>query len=350
MSGGVYVKRLWWLWLLLPLAWALPAGAQEEADTVRLGSYELGRGLPLGDTGFTLGGYATLRYENLRRQEDRLALDHLSLMLWWEGNGRFKFFTEADLEEGVATARPGTDDERFLALERFYLDYAATDRVTLRAGKFLTPIGHWNLIHADPLVWTTSRPLVTEVLFPPSTTGLMVLGTAPLAARALDYAVFVANGREWRRKPGEDPFSEAWGARVNLPLTGRLQVGASFASFEQEGAPDEHRRLAGLDFQWHRNRWELSAEAVQRRTSGLTKRTDRGGFLQAAIPLTRRLYGVARGEALRLAGSGRTARVWVAGVNYRYSRAISLKAEWVTGRDDADTLPDGFLASASVLF
>jgi hypothetical protein len=43
-------------------------------------------------------------------------------------------------------------------VERLYLDYLHSDALATRLGKHLTPIGRWNLRHADPLVWTATRP------------------------------------------------------------------------------------------------------------------------------------------------------------------------------------------------
>lgn len=332
---------------------APPAAAAEAAagpDAPAPSHYELGRGLALGNTGFTLGGYATARYDDTRGDDPRLTLDHLSLMVWWDNGGRLKLFSEADLEEGVATSRPRTEDDRFLALERLYLDYTLSDAATIRLGKFLTPIGRWNLIHADPLVWTTSRPLVTRDVFPSNATGAMMLGTVPLAGRDVDYALFVSSGAEWRRKSAEDPFSEAQGLHLNVPLGGALQVGLSFAEFEQESARDDRKRLGGIDFLWRHQGWELTGEAVYRTSSTGADETEKGGFVQLVAPLAGRLYAVGRLEALRFAGADETTRTWVAGLTYRYNRAVSLKAEVVGGNHLPEGAPEGLLASFSVLF
>ena len=68
------------------------------------------------------------------------------------------------------------------------------------------------------------------------------------------------------------------------------------------------------------------------------------------MPLGGRLYGVGRIESLRVAGSGAASRIAVLGLNYRYARAISLKAEWLRGSRLPDGVSQGVLASVSVLF
>lgn len=356
MGTRVYEKARACLRQLIPVAFFLithPVLAEDgstDPSTIRIGNYEVGRGLPLGDSGITLGGYATARYDDVRGRNPRLTADHLSLMLWWEGSGRFKFFSEADLEEGLATRRAGADEERFLALERFYLDYAVSDSVNIRLGKYLTPIGRWNQIHADPLVWTTSRPMVTRAVFPLTATGGMVQGTVSVGNREMDYAVFLSAGTELRRKPAEDPFSEARGMHFNLPLSDNLQVGLSVADFEQEATRGQRKRLAGMDFLWSKKRWEITGEAVYRNFSEGASQTEKGGFVQVVAPVSGRLYAVGRVESFRFAGTDKSARNWVAGVNYRYNRALSLKAEVVGGSHLQEGTPEGFLASLSVLF
>ncbi|MFX6815264.1 hypothetical protein ABTH42_18965, partial [Acinetobacter baumannii] len=81
-------------------------------------------------------------------------------------------------------------DGAHLDLERIYVDWAQADELKFRFGKFLTPVGRWNLIHAQPLVWTTSRPLTTEAAFPTNATGGMVFGTLSSIGQGLDYSVY----------------------------------------------------------------------------------------------------------------------------------------------------------------
>src|ERR1035437_8953148 len=180
-------------------------------------SYELGQGLRLGESGFTLGGYASAQYQDLRDSDPRASLNHLSMFLWWEGESRLKFFSEIDSQDTHSvSAQSAAGVNRYLAVERLYLDYSFSDSLTLRAGKFLTPIGRWNQVHADPLVWTTSRPLITRNLFPDNATGLMALGNFPLLGKQADYMLYAASGHEVQADPAQDPFNEAYGVRLNF--------------------------------------------------------------------------------------------------------------------------------------
>jgi hypothetical protein len=313
--------------------------------------YRLGNGLHIPGLGLTLGGYATGAYENLQALPARAALDNFSISVWWEGSGRWKFFSEFDYENAISTRSAiGEVEDRYLSLERFYVDYAANELTTLRAGKFLTPVGRWNLIHATPLVWTTSRPLVTTMAFPTNVTGLMVSGTFPAAESAIEYSIYGSNGNELRPNPALDTFHEALGMRVVAPLPNGVELGFSYVSFEQEQSQDVRKDLFGLDFFWSQSRFEVSAEGVYRVLNTPGVRNEGGGFVQLVAPLTERMYAVGRYEIYRQTQQTTPTTLWVTGLSYRVTPAIVLKAEWVSGRHNDIGAPEGFLSSISVLF
>jgi hypothetical protein len=295
-----------------------------------------------------------VQYQNTDNAGSGASLTHLSMFLWWENQSRLKFFSEFDRERETVSVRnqPNPGEVHFLAVERFYFDYSFSDLLTVRAGKFLTPVGRWNLIHADPLVWTTSRPLITHQLFPDNATGLMVLGNAPMLGRQADYALYVSSTHDLRTAPGNDPFNRAYGARLNLPASENLEFGLSYLSFDQRAEPNEHKHLLGLDFLWSARGYELSGEVAYRKSNEAGEPDDRrrGDFFQGVVPLTDKLFAVGRIETLSEPILNKTTRLQVLGLNYRPNRAVSLKLEYIHGANTAVTTPVGFLSSISVLF
>jgi hypothetical protein len=328
------------------------AGFQAHADDNPFADYRLGEGLRLGDTGFSLGGYTTASYLDLSNASSpRVGLDNLSLFVWWQGEGRWKFFSEFDYENVWASNSEGQEgNDHYLALERLYLDYDITELATIRAGKFLTPIGRWNLIHATPLVWTTSRPLVTTRTFPTNVTGLMLYGTLPTVADGLEYTLYASQGDEIRPNPILDPFYEVFGAHAIVPLPLNGQVGFSLADFEQEDAPDEKRRLLGVDYVWSRDRYEFSAEGVYRFSDKGNLWDEKGAFGQLVVPLSEKAYAVGRYEYFHPAEETQATQLFVVGLNYRITPAIVLKAEWDGAKNNHIGAPEGFLSSLSILF
>jgi hypothetical protein len=316
--------------------------------------YELGKGFRLGDSGFTVGGYSAVEYQNTNNADSGASLTHLSMFLWWENQSRLKFFSELDRERETVSVRnqPNPGEVHFLAVERLYFDYSFSDLLTVRAGKFLTPVGRWNLIHADPLVWTTSRPLITHQLFPDNITGLMILGNAPMLGRQADYALYASSTHDLRTVPGNDPFNRAYGARLNLPASESLEFGASYLAYNQQAEPNENKHLLGLDFLWSSRGYELSGEFAYRTSTESGEPDDKrdGSFIQGVVPLSEQLFAVGRIESLSKPGLAKTTRLEVLGLNYRPSRAVALKLEFIHGVNASATTPVGFLSSVSVLF
>lgn len=336
--------------------------------------YTLGQGLVLGDSGVTLGGYLTTEVQRLSDGRRQLRSSHASVFAWWEGFERLKLLAELDLENAVAERRgPFAEDsagDGRLSLQRAHADWTFDDALTLRGGKFLTPVGRWNLSHAGPLVWTTSRPLLTQSVYARQVTGLMALGRVqPHDALSLAWSAYGSNGQEWDADPRQDLFARVRGARVVATLAGEVQAGLSWARYEQRGSRGEVRALAGLDLQWSRHGWELLAEWLQtevrrplppgprpgvggpgvRRPQPRSEPT-RGAYVQGVAPLAPGVSLVARVERLRDTAAAMALRQTTLGLAWRPLPALSLKAEhqWSRGRDDLAV--DGWSASLSVLF
>lgn len=335
------------------VAYACAASAADDVPPTANASpspYELGQGLRLGDSGFTLGGYSSLQVQNLEDADTQLSLSHLSMFVWWDDGSRLKFFSELDSQDLLAADTQSEDDDhRYLAIERLYFDYAYNDSITLRVGKFLTPIGRWNQIHADPLVWTTSRPLITANFFPDHASGAMALGNIDLFGLDADYMLYTSIGTDVRPDPAENPFNEAVGGRLNIPVNQDLQLGLSLASFDLKSTQEIHERLIGTDFIWSSHGYEVSAEAAYRFSSLGSGYDGKGGFLQAVAPLWDKLFAVGRIETINDPNFSQSTRLYVVGLNYRESRALSVKLEFIHGFNQNITAP-GFLSSVSVLF
>lgn len=324
--------------------------------------YRLGQGLRLGDSGFTLGGYGTLsagqgKADHAVQTDEgdwRAGLDSLSAFLWWNDGRRWSFFSETELEDSlIVESGTLTTTQSEVELERFYVDYARNDLLKLRVGKFLTPVGRWNLIHASPLVWTTSRPLITETTFPTNATGAMLYGVLPWTIQGVEYSFYYSPGTELARDKEIDTFSEAVGGHLSLIPLPYTQIGFSYVNFEQEHTQDEHKNLYGIDFVWARRRWEISGEFHYRTVSSSSDDRDETGlYLQAVAPLTERLYAVARYETYRRTDAEDDPELYLGGLNFRYRPTVVFKAEYSRASDEDGEfdIRDGFLASLAVLF
>ena len=342
------------LWVLLasglPLAGLAADAAGQDGTTAA--EYQPGHGWHVPGTGFRLGGYASAGYENDHYRPREIGVNDLSLFVWWEGEGKLRLFSELDLEDSLRLeeSRGLTTQDAYLALERLYADYLFSEKLNLRAGKFLTPIGRWNVIHADPLVWTSSRPLITERTFPGNVTGAMAYGTLPVLGQEIDYSLYTAVGEDWRSVPELDPFTDAYGAHFEFPLSGAGELGVSYASFEQEASAGEHKKLLGLDYFWAKDRYEISAELAYRFSDEGRRADERGLFVQAVAPLSQRWYAVGRYELYDPAGPAPTMNLGVLGLAMRLSPALIFKAELSHASNNRIKAPEGFFASFAILF
>jgi len=309
-------------------------------------SYTARRGLRLGDTRLTLAGYSNL---NLVRDEGgpaRLTLDDVSLFVIWDPISRFHFFSELEIEDLVEVddhGRGGSNQNRFIA-ERLYGDVALADALNVRAGKFLTPVGRWNVIHAQPLVWTTSRPLATELPFDLHTTGALLFGTLFPESGSVTYGLYGQFADQLDRTPDDGQVVDrSVGGRLQYDTARGLSVGASYLSATRAG---RWEHLVGLDTLWQQGPFELMGEAVFEdapRALG----TQGGGYLQGVVEVVRQWYLVGRYEYYAPPLSRPAVNL---GLAYKPWPPVIVKAEYLIADHRAEESPPGFKCSFAILF
>ena len=318
--------------------------------------YQWGRGLTLPALDLTIGGYANISYKHFETEPNAGAIDDLSLFLTWRPHARLRFFSELELED--ATIVGGNDEELFFSVERLYVDFLANQQITLRFGKSLTPVGRWNLIHAAPLVWTTSRPLVTEeVTFPAHTTGLMVKGSFFLDQQQdLDLFVYADDSSDLDPKKLSVSFENGFGGRLVYQPVNGLQIGASYLNFKElarfTSKPRQH--LFGLDLFWTAKQFEIQSEMIYRLAEGAGD--EKGLYLQGVAPLGHHLFAVGRYEYFDR--SGNTTKglrsvdtsLGIAGFAWRPYGPLVVKAEYRFGSNAQDIAPSGFFTSIAFFF
>lgn len=314
-------------------------------------SYQLGRGYAIGETGWRLGGYTSARIGLPKQAPWHFEISDVSLFLSWDNGDRLKFFSELEVGDPLSAGEHQslTGDNAHFEFERFYLDGLITNNLTLRAGKFLTPIGQWNRIHAYPLVWTTFRPVATENLFSTHATGLMLHGQLPLAGRSLEYALFGDLSHDIDPHLSNSPFKDAAGAYLRYSVTDNLQIGTSFANYVLHEFQDDRYYLAGMDFAWRYQKFELTGEMVYRTGIHGNTRDRWQGFVQSVNPLTDRWFVIGRYEFFQQ-WEDHTGEVGVFGLAFRPVPPVIWKLEYRLGSHNELLAPDGMAASFSVLF
>lgn len=343
---------------------ALPALATA-AGPLAGATYTLGRGLTLPAWDFTLSGYTSLVARNPEHADASLDLRDLSFFAIWRPAPRWQLFTEFEVEHLLVLDDTGLQqDDIELAVERLYVDYALTPGATVRVGRYLTPFGRWNQIHADPLVWTVSRPLVTQLAIPDHGSGGAVLGSRMLGAGALDWIAWFDDSEDFDPKYGDADFEDfedlsapgltnnfhrAAGGQLRWHLLeDRAELAASYAGFEFADS-GELVHAVGIDGLLRWRRLELSGEAAWRDNGALGNGDDWGAFTQVVVRLVGQVYGISRGEYYRSGLLDRATSRVTLGLGWRPLPPLNFKLEYGAG-DDRELTPDGVQLSFSMLF
>jgi hypothetical protein len=330
--------------------------------------YQLGGGLYFPQQALRVGGYADLHYYGLDHEAGSFSVEDLSLFLTKDIGSRWRLFNETEVSEALTFTGDGASTrDASVEIERLYADYLASTAATFRIGRFLTPVGQWNLVHADPLVWTVSRPLSTTAAFSRSANGAMIYGTRTIAHDDFDYTLYVDDshalgvvsdvnyaygsyGAAGAIYPLKNEFEHAAGGQVHYHMhDDQLSLGASFVSYKLKD-PRQQYRLAGLDFDWVGPNVELSGEGVYRTADRPQTSSEYGGFLQAVVPLPNRLFLVGRYEHYRNSMPNETDNIRTIAINYRPLSGIVVKMERDDGTHKSSVIPSGWFASFAVLF
>ena len=122
-----------------------------------------------------------------------------------------KFASEIEIEHGIRA----TNDEE-ISLEFAHIDYLVNEKVNIRGGIVLIPLGKFNLLHDSPLNDLTDRPIVSRLIIPStmSETGAGLYGTFyPGRTGKLDYEVYFTTGPCGYNGDGEPRVTEFNGTK-----------------------------------------------------------------------------------------------------------------------------------------
>ncbi|MEY4767849.1 MAG: hypothetical protein RL637_488, partial [Pseudomonadota bacterium] len=308
-------------------------------------------------------------------------------------------FSEIELEDWLSTQGVQSLNSA-LRIERLYADISFTNQWQLRAGKFLTPFGLWNVIHAAPLVWTTTRPLVTEEhLFPSHVSGFMLVHHLAIAEQNVDISWFIDQSSWLDPRKDRWDFDHAFGARLNYEWDTHFQFGLSYLTFknyakeensdflktDKPEKPDvfsphssailpppqniaatkslpkkkanflERQHLLGLDMLWKYQGYELQAE-FSYRFADQDQGQEKNAYLQTVIPLVPTLFAIGRYEYSsgdHLTDDDLVAHqlhMEIIGMAWRPYPPLIVKGEYRFSDDNHGVAPRGLFASVSLFF
>jgi hypothetical protein len=313
--------------------------------------YVPGRGLQVGKTKLTIGGFATVVGERLEGGRGSVALDGVDVFLFFDPVPYVHVFSALELTRLAEwdTDRPHAHSAPGVDIDRLYVDLGKTDVANLRFGRFLTPIGRWNQAPADPLVWTTSDPLIVEEVFDESVRGAMLWGTTFPRGAALSYGLYGTFLDSVHHDSDPAPAEHSAGARLEWTSLGGWSVGASY--FASKHKEEGWHHLGGVDALWHpHERVELSMEAVF--GEGSQGAGDEWGlYAQGVVEVVRTLYVVGRYEHFDPPERDqRTLNLFDVGLTWVPTYYLRLKADYRFADHRDELSAPGLRMSFSILF
>lgn len=200
---------------------------------------------------FTLGGYGEIHANfGEGKAPDRMDIHRLVAYVGYEFADWLRFHSEIELEHGFVSPEDNSGGE--VSIEQVYLDFLLSDRLNVRFGRFLTPIGIINRKHEPPAFNGVERPSFDRFIIPAtwSSDGIGIFGSL---SPALKYEAYVAGGLDGSKFDAVDGIREgrieerpslndpAFMGRLDYyPFAGRL---APYGQVARVGASAYHSGL-----------------------------------------------------------------------------------------------------------
>ena len=219
-----------------------------------------------------LSGYMDFHFNKADGEDPVLDFHRFVLLLSHSFSPRLRFVGEVELEHAFVE---GLEEAGELELEQAYIDFLLSNRLNVRAGMLLMPVGIINERHEPPVYNGVERPFVDTVIIP-STWFDVGAGVHGVLGRGFRYRAYVAaplNALEFTAEEGIRGGRQK-GAEANVrnvAYTGRLEylgirgltLGASVwtgeSSFETPRL-DATVTLGEVDARFRRDRLELRGQ------------------------------------------------------------------------------------------
>ncbi len=112
---------------------------------------------------FTFGGYGEIHANfGEGKAPDQIDIHRLVAYVGYEFADWIRFHSETEIEHGFVSSGSGGE----ISIEQAYLDFLLSDRLNVRFGRFLTPIGIINRKHEPPTFNGVERPAFDTFVLP----------------------------------------------------------------------------------------------------------------------------------------------------------------------------------------
>jgi hypothetical protein len=307
---------------------------------------------------FSFSGYANVAVDAPSGGKIALSIDDLSLFTIGHINQALNPFIEAEIG-GLTLLQQGGDPLSagypHFVLERLYNDSYLTNKFSLRIGKMLSPVGEWNLIHAAPLVMTSSRPMVTYRSFSEYTSGASIICSCSKGALP-DIQIYMQPGGEIRPRTLDivvREYEQISGFHLNWPLVLNDKLGLSFQHAQVKNS-GEQQTLTGLNFNKEFGKLSFETEATHTHISGTNtlrlRDNEWGTYLQGAYTLNENWNLIGRYEYFADRSYNRASENVLFGIAYKSATHSVWKLEYIEQFGQQLDIQTGLYGSFSTLF
>jgi hypothetical protein len=198
---------------------------------------------------------------------------HFNVITVYRMSDRWRVFGEVEWEHGVSLNASGGSG--LVALERAWVEYAHTDALRVKAGKFLPPFGNYNQLHdATPTFLSSFLPNAvygkhsntvggSQRLYAKFGTGIQVLGTFFPGSWQADYYAYVTNGRGPRPGEADNDRNKGVGGRFVLTAPNDVaRLGASYYEDRNGAADGTKQRAIAAELAFGTSGFWLEGEAL----------------------------------------------------------------------------------------
>ena len=312
--------------------------------------YSIGHGLQINQN-LNIGGYFSTQYEKSDILEQYM-FDDIALLAYGGLSDKLSYLIEMEAKHFAVRdiKNSNTSYNTKFHIERAYLDYKYSEHLSFKVGKFITPIGEWNLNQINVLRDTTSSPLYGEEIFPKFTTGMMLYGHLWFDD-TLKYSLFLQKSKDFDKNYNNIETDNYYGMQIKKHFDD-IVVGLNIGQFEYEKI-DEMTLYYGASFKYEKDDIQILSEySMSKYEYGFG--TDKGKvhdkyayYIQGRYRLNRGHYLIGRYEGLEDKNIARKENISIIGYNYRPIYPISIKGEYQFNSDDTKSK---FMLSVSMLF
>ncbi len=311
--------------------------------------YRTARGLSIGDTGLNVGGFTNLEIDRAHGEPLSVQLDSFNFLVLYEPIEFFRAFAELEIGDIFGYEVNGrTRSDPTFQIERLYAELNLDDPINLRFGKFQTPIGRWNLVPAEPFVWTASDPVILDTAFDEHQTGVALTGSVFPNAGTLEYWIYgqIIDPID----PGDTPppTNRSVGGRLQFTKSlERWSIGTSFLASVRKG---DWSYLGAVDAEVRYGRFEVLAELIYEE-GAIPGRDLFGTFAQTRFELHPSLSLIARYEYFtRVRSNDGDVHIGDVGFAWQPRAWLILKATYRFSSRENDDVQRGLSTSISVVF